>query len=83
MSARSGQWSRWSATGTGTSRAISWNMEYRTRMPMDCTVLTDVCTMRGASACGRGGEHRLQGQVVDDVDGRDAIAAVEGVLQDL
>ena len=50
MSARSGQWSRMSATGTGTSRAISWNMEYRTRIPMDCTVLTDVCTMSGASA---------------------------------
>ena len=50
MSARSGQWSRWRATGTGTSRAISWNIAYRTRMPMDWTVLTDVWTMSGASA---------------------------------
>ena len=50
MSARSGQWSRWSATGTGTSRAISWNIVNSTRMPTDWTVLTEVWTMSGASA---------------------------------
>src|SRR5512141_43539 len=48
MTARSGQWSRWSATGTDTLPAISAHMPNRTSAPSIFTVLTDVWTISGA-----------------------------------
>ncbi len=48
MTARSGQWSRWIATGTEIWRVISRHMPMRTSAPSIFTVLTEVWTMSGA-----------------------------------
>jgi hypothetical protein len=44
---RLGQWSRCSETGTGMSAVIAVHIPYRTSAPIDFTVLTEVCTIRG------------------------------------
>ncbi len=46
---RSGQWSRCSDTGTGTSSARVRHMLYSAFAPIDFTVLSDVWTMSGDS----------------------------------
>src|ERR1700748_1514762 len=46
---RSGQWSRCSDTGTGTSSAQTRHMLYSALAPIDFTVLSDVWTMSGDS----------------------------------
>ena len=48
---------------------------------MDRTVLTDVCTINGDRDSDRGSQHGLEGEVVDDVDGRDAVPTFERVGQ--
>ena len=46
---RSGQWSRWSDTGTGTSSARARHMLYSGLAPIDLTVFSDVWTISGES----------------------------------
>ena len=47
---RSGQWSRWSVTGTGTPSARARHIAANGSAPSDFTVFTDVWTMSGASS---------------------------------
>ena len=49
MTSRSGQWSRWSATGTVTVPGVArTHIAYRPSTPVDFTCLTEVWTMSGA-----------------------------------
>ncbi len=48
MTARSGQWSRWSATGTEMRFVISAHIAYMTSTPVISTCFTDVWTISGA-----------------------------------
>ena len=74
ITARSGQWSRCSATGTETRPAYAVHIAYMASMPVIWTCLTDVWTMSGRLQLLGGGEDGLHGQVVDDVDGGHAVA---------
>ena len=47
---RSGQWSRWSVTGTGASSARARHIAMNGPAPSDFTVLSDVWTISGASS---------------------------------
>ena len=48
ITSRSGQWSRWRATGTETRPAYAAHMAYMASTPVIFTCLTDVWTMTGA-----------------------------------
>ena len=47
ITARSGQWSRCSVTGTSMPAVMASHIALSTRLPIDRTVLTDVCTING------------------------------------
>ncbi len=51
ITARSGQWSRCSETGTSMPAVIDVHIAYSTRLPIDRTVFTDVCTISGERSC--------------------------------
>ena len=77
MTSRSGQWSRWSATGTLIERVMAHHIAYRTSAPIDFTVLTEVWTMSGALSSSAAARTASMRQVVDDVDRRDAVVLLE------
>ena len=62
---------------------IDVHIAYSTRLPIDRTVFTDVCTISGERSCDRGQQHALEGEVVEDVDRRDAVALLQRRVDDV
>ena len=59
------------------------HIAYSTPLPIDLTVLTEVCTINGDALLDGGREHPLEGEVVEDVDRRDAVALLQRRVDDL
>ena len=62
---------------------IDVHIAYSTLLPIDRTVFTEVCTISGERSCDGGQQHALEGEVVQDVDRRNAVTLFQRRVDDL